>query len=122
MAHSGLLLKTKDGRYFICEYGVENDKNKTSIYEVNIKESNCDKFYANGKKWNKQICGTNLEKQASIQSIKETMENASQKHSYSMLFWNCHMMQETTREKLGLKVENKYLEEKYREEWNLLVH
>ena len=26
------------------------------------------------------------------------------KHNYWMLFWNCHIAQETTRESLGLKL------------------
>jgi hypothetical protein len=123
MAHSGILMNTKDGRWFICEYGVENDKNKVSLYEVSksIKSSSADSFEFNGRKWNKQICGEDVSVDASISTIKETMENKMKRHSYWMLFWNCHMAQEGTRESLGLKVENKYLDKKYREELNFVL-
>lgn len=115
-AHSALLMKTKDGRWFVCEYGCENDKNKVSLYEV--KNVEYEYFTTNdGRKYNKQICGSNMEKKVSIDSVKELMENKMKKHSYWMLFWNCHMAQEMTREELGLKVNDKYLDEKYREEW-----
>jgi len=49
------------------------------------------------------------------------MENKMNKHLYWMLFWNCHIAQEGTRESLGLKVERKYLDEKYREELNFAL-
>jgi len=117
MAHSGLLLKTTNGRWFICEYGTENDKNKVSLYEVpnTIKEPTCDTFQYQGRKWNKQICGSSIK--ASIQSVKETMENKVCKHSYWMLFWNCHMAQEGVREELGLKVDKKYMDKQFEEEY-----
>jgi hypothetical protein len=117
MAHSGLLLKTTNGRWFICEYGTENYKNKVSLYEVPnaIKESSCDTFQYQGRKWNKQICGSSIK--ASIQSVKETMENKVSKHSYWMLFWNCHMAQEGVREELGLKVDKKYMDKQFEEEY-----
>jgi len=52
MAHSGILMNTKNNRWFICEYGVENDKNNVSLYEVtkSIKTSNIDSFEFNGRK------------------------------------------------------------------------
>ena len=117
MAHSGLLLKTTNGRWFICEYGTENNKNKVSLYEVPnaIKESSCDTFQYQGRKWNKQICGQSIK--ASIQSVKETMENKVCKHSYWMLFWNCHMAQEGVREEFGLKVDKKYMDKQFEEEY-----
>jgi hypothetical protein len=123
MAHSGILMNTKDGRWFVCEYGVENDKSKVSLYEVSksIKSSSADSFEFNGRKWNKQICGEDVSADASISTIKETMENKMNRHSYWMLFWNCHMAQEGTRESLGLKVENKYLDKKYSEELNFTL-
>lgn len=117
MAHSGLLLKTTNGRWFICEYGTENYKNKVSLYEVpnTIKETWCDTFQYQGIKWNKQIYGTSIK--ASIQSVKETMENKVSKHSYWMLFWNCHMAQEGVREEYGLKVDKKYMDKQFEEEY-----
>lgn len=117
MAHSGLLLKTTNGRWFICEYGTENNKNKVSLYEVpnTIKESTCDTFQFQGRKWNKQICGSSIK--ASIQSVKETMEDKVSKHSYWMLFWNCHMAQEGVREEFGLKVDKKYMDKQFEEEY-----
>ena len=44
------------------------------------------------------------------------MENTMCKHDYWMLFWNCHIAQETTREKLGLKVDKKYMDKQFEEE------
>lgn len=116
MAHSGLLLKAKNGRWFICEYGVENDQNAVSLYEISIADENCDEFFHKNKKWNKQICGSEIK--ASIQSVRDTMKNKVSKHSYMMLFWNCHMAQEATREEFGLKVNKKYMDEKFQEEYN----
>lgn len=121
-AHSGLLLKTKNGRWFICEYGCEKDKNKVSLYEVKDIKNNTDKFTTiDGRKWDKQICGNSLDKKVSITSVKKIMENKTIRNKYSILFWNCHMAQEMTREELGIKVDNKYLNEKYREEWNMML-
>jgi hypothetical protein len=115
-AHSALLIKTKDGRWFVCEYGCEKDQNKVSLYEVKNVET--EYFTTNDRrKYNKQICGSDMEKKVSIDSVKKLMENKMNKHSYWMLFWNCHIAQEMTREELGLKVNDKYLDEKYREEW-----
>ena len=118
-AHSGLLLKTTNGRWFICEYGTESNKNKVSVYEVTktIKNSTIDKFTHDKRKWNKQICGSSLPTRVSVNSIKETMEDKTCKHVYRMLFWNCHMAQEATRESLGLHVDKKYMEQKFEEEY-----
>ena len=117
-SHSGLLLKTTNGRWFICEYGTETNKNKVCLYETtNIKDTTCSTFTDKKRKWNKQICGSELSKKISVNSIKETMEDKTCKHSYWMLFWNCHMAQEATRESLGLKVDKKYMDEKFEEEY-----
>jgi hypothetical protein len=123
LAHSGLLLKTKDERYFVCEYGTEKDKNTVSLYEIKATSelsSGCSSFEHNGRKWQKQICGSDLPQKASISSIQKTMESKVTQHNYSMLFWNCHMAQEATRKELGLKVSNEYLDKKYYEEYELI--
>ena len=117
-AHSGLLLKTTNGRWFICEYGTEANKNKVCLYETtNIKDSSCNTFTYKKRKWNKQICGSSVSKKVSVNSIKITMEDKMCKNEYWMLFWNCHIAQETTRESLGLKVDKKYMDEKFEEEY-----
>ena len=117
-AHSGLLLKTTNGRWFICEYGTEANKNQVCLYETtNIKDTFCCTFTDKKRKWNKQICGSKLKVKASINSIKKTMEDKMCKHNYWMLFWNCHIAQETTRESLGLKVDKKYMDNKFEEEY-----
>jgi|688.fasta_scaffold943030_1 hypothetical protein len=43
------------------------------------------------------------------------MKDVTKKHNYSMLFWNCHMAQENTREQLKIMPNNvlKYLDEDY---------
>jgi hypothetical protein len=122
-AHSGLLLKTKDGRYFVCEYGTEKDQNVVSLYEIKATPElslGCKSFEHNGRKWHKQISGSDLPQKASISSIQKTMESKVTRHNYSMLFWNCHMAQEATRKELGLKVTNEYLDKKYYEEYELM--
>lgn len=117
-AHSGLLLKTTNGRWFICEYGTEANKNQVCLYEtINIKKSSCDTFIDKKRKWNKQICGSELKVKASINSIKKTMEDKMCKNDYWMLFWNCHIAQETTRESLGLKVDKKYMDKNFEKEY-----
>jgi hypothetical protein len=121
MAHSGLLLKTKDGRWFICEYGVEVNQNEVSLYEVKNIDRTSNNFTHNKRKWKKQICGSNIEKEISISSVKDTMKTFTGKHSYSKILWNCHMAQENTREKLGLKVDNKYLNSEYEKEWHMTL-
>lgn len=123
-AHSGLLLKTTDGRYFVCEYGTESNKNDVSLYEIKASpelSSGCATFEDNNRKWHKQICGSELPKKASISSVKKTMEEKTLRYNYSMLFWNCHMAQEETRKELGIKVTDEYLDIKHREEWNFAI-
>lgn len=112
MAHSGLLLKTRDGRWFVCEYGTEADKNRVSLHEVRLPANgSCsNKFEHEGRTWDKQICGERPKSDVSIQFVKSTMENQVHRHTYSILFWNCHMAQEGTRRSLGLAVDNAYLE------------
>ncbi len=117
-SHSGLLLKTSNGRWFICEYGTETNKNKICLYETtNIEDTTCCTFTDKQSKWNKQICGSQLKVKVSINSIKKTMENKTYKHNYHMLFWNCHIAQEATRESLGLQVDKKYMDKKFEEEY-----
>lgn len=123
MAHSGLLLKTSNGRWFVCEYGTEADKNNVSLYEVSssIPKNPSSSFEHAGRTWDKQICGSSLDVRASIRSVKETMATQVGKRTYGMIFWNCHMAQERTRKALGLKVSDEYLSDKHREElllWN----
>jgi len=122
-AHSGLLMKTKGGKYYICEYGVEKDPNKVSLYEIKgITEKHSDTFeIMDGRKWNKQICGSSPTSEISIYNVKETMENKVNKHNYWLLFWNCHMAQEMTRKELGLKVDNPYLNRKYVDEMDFML-
>jgi hypothetical protein len=72
MSHSGLLLKSSCGRWFICEYGTESDQNKVSLYEVthSIKKSDFFSSFEHARrKWHKQICGSPIV--ASIHSVKE---------------------------------------------------
>lgn len=131
LAHSGLLLCTKEGRWYVCEYGVEANPNKVSLYEVTTAMKGADgkpikdvtssaEVCFHARKWDKQICGSSLKTKASISSIKETMESRTTKHAYSTLFWNCHMAQEYVREVLTRDVHNKYfdtLRKMYKEEW-----
>ena len=122
MAHSGLLLSTTANRWFICEYGTEANKNNVCLYEVtnSITNTFCSNFQNGNRKWHKQICGSSVSN-VSINSIKETMESKTCMHSYWLLFWNCHMAQEATRESLGLNVENKYMEKNFDLECTMLI-
>lgn len=117
ISHSGLLLKTKCGKYYICEYGVE--KNAVVCYNVDAKNDdlkNQNETFENNKQiWHKQIVGTTLNGKITVENIKETMSDITCKKYYSILFWNCHMAQENTRKQLGLKVNLEYLNDDFRE-------
>jgi hypothetical protein len=123
-AHSGLLIETNNNNFYICEYGTEDNQNKVSLYKIPkevIKYVTLISY--NGRTWDKQFYGSQLDrnKKISVESIKETMVNHTTKHLYSMFFWNCHIAQETTREKLGLEVKNKYFDEQYQKEHDIML-
>jgi len=129
LAHSGLLVETNNKDYYICEYGVEKNPNNVSLTKIDDKElikklivdGNCGEFKMNSHTWNKQIYGDYLTgRNISPEDIKQTMMEKTKKHYYSVLFWNCHMAQESTRESYDLKVIDKYFEKiknMYEEEW-----
>ncbi|MFA6889376.1 MAG: hypothetical protein WC254_07820 [Candidatus Woesearchaeota archaeon] len=63
LAHSGLLLRTTNGEYYICEYGVEKNKNAVSCYKINAKDIDImanNSFTNCGKKWDKQYFGSEV--------------------------------------------------------------
>lgn len=123
-AHSGLLIKTNNDKYYICEYGAENNQNVVSLYEIPKETIWQDiRIFHDGRKWNKQYYGSQLDanKKISVASVKETMQDHTKKHLYSKILWNCHIAQETTREKLGLEVKNKYFDEQYQKEYDIML-
>jgi hypothetical protein len=119
LSHSGLLLQTKCGKYYICEYGTEKNKNKVLCYKISTKledlENSKESFINDEKIWYKQMIGTILEDKLTVGNIRLTMEEVTCKKYYSIIFWNCHMAQENTRKELGLKVNLKYLSDDFRE-------
>lgn len=119
LAHSGLLLKTTSGEFYICEYGVENNQNAVSCYKLIGSFSNMSTrsefTLKNGKVWKKQLKGSSV-KNITVEQLKKSMEDVAWKHNYNMLFWNCHIVQETTKEVVGLSIEHKYLSDEMRNE------
>lgn len=120
LAHSGLLLQTTKGEYYICEYGVEKNKNEVSCYKIDAKDVDIlDKpnFTHKGKTWKKQLCGHSVSSgNITVGKVHNTMMDIAWQQKYSMLFWNCHMAQEKTREELGLEVNAKYLNKELADE------
>lgn len=122
LSHSGLLLQTPKGEFYICEYGVEADQNKVSCYKINVNKSDIDDQYVfthNKQLWKKQVSGTSVQN-ISVGQIHMTMKNQTWKEKYSMLFWNCHMAQEKTRSELGLHVNLGYLRDELANELEIL--
>jgi len=122
LAHSGLLLKTKQNNYYICEYGVEKNKNAVSCYKINVTISDampsCSNFISGTNKWDKQTSGSQVNN-ISVGQVHTTMMELAWKQKYSMLFWNCHMIQEKTREELGIPVNIKYFSDELKQEMEL---
>jgi hypothetical protein len=103
--HSALLLQTTKNRWFVCEYGTEINKNKVCFYEVNALRVFPTWVYADGRVWKKPVYGTDVQP-VGVHRVKEIMETIVSKRSYSMIFWNCHMAQKTTRMYLSLDAKN----------------
>lgn len=109
LAHSGLLLQTRDGNHHIVEYGVNHaNKNEVTLKRVDLSDSTAKSFKDESYSWTKQVHGVNLSRQLSPEDIKSVMEDITKTNNYNLKNWNCHMAQEKTRRSLGLPVENSY--------------
>lgn len=109
IAHSGLLMRTDDNKYYILEYGVESDQNTVTIRSISA-DSITDKTFVDGDHvWDKQTFGANIrEKNVKAEEVKNLMEKCVAALPYDLKYWNCHVAQENTRRKLGLTVERPY--------------
>lgn len=117
LAHSGLLIKTNQNKYYVLEYGVE--KNKTSCNEISFVFD--DWFYMGSQKWNKQQHGAQLNKKITVHELQQLMNKNVGKSTYNMLMFNCHMAQEQLRIDLELKVKNPYIKELLEEELTYMI-
>lgn len=109
LAHSGLLLQTRDGNHHIVEYGANHEnKNEVILKRVNLSDSNAQTFKDDTYNWSKQVNGVNLSRKLSPEDIKSVMEDVTKTNNYNLKNWNCHMAQEKTRRSLGLPVDNSY--------------
>ena len=119
LAHSGLLLKTNKGNLFVLEYGVE--KNKVSCNLVDQQRVGLSNFDFDGYQWSKQIIGTKLSKQVSVDDLQKLMETRTGKTTYNMLLFNCHMAQEQLRRDIDLRVDNPYVKDEIKLEYEFMM-
>ena len=54
--------------------------------------------------WTRQKSGVTLEASMSVSEVKKVMEEVTVSRPYHVTKFNCHMAQENTRRRLGLKV------------------
>jgi hypothetical protein len=113
IAHSGLLLKTKNGKFYVLEYMDDSKVHLTATEQVTVKEFKEDK-YAHVRlvgrtegtekqlNWTRQLDGSVLSQNLSPKELKEKMEGLVKEYSV----WkqeHCHKAQEKLRESLGIK-------------------
>lgn len=120
LAHSGLLLKTNKGTFYVLEYGVEKNKVTCTKIDFYINDSDS-KFKFQDKEWSKQIKGTDLKIQTNITEMQELMESKTGKLVYNMFLSNCHMAQERLRKDLGMEVNNPYIKEDLERELQFMM-
>ena len=114
LCHSALLLETKEGDFYILEFGI-GLKHVIYCYKIPQQKSNSNLIIVPSYdkkltvKWDKQKTGISLQTCQTIESIHNVMKNiVAKRKKYNLLNWNCHMAQENTRRSLGLKVNNPY--------------
>ena len=112
-------MKTNKGNLFVLEYGVE--KNKVSCNLVDQQRVGLSNFDFDGYQWSKQIIGTKLSKQVSVDDLQKLMETRTGKTTYNMLLFNCHMAQEQLRRDIDLKVDNPYVKDEIKLEYEFMM-
>ena len=111
LAHSGLLIKSKNNNYYILEYGTTHINNNVSLRKVSFSNFSKDKFTELTKEsyiWSKQIYGNKINNNITINQAKDIMDVYGNQKDYSLLKHNCHMAQEFTRSNLGIDVNKPY--------------
>lgn len=65
-------------------------------------------FVEGGYTWKRQTRGERVKCSVSIDDVKGIMENAMKGSDYNILYHNCHLAQQRTRDAMGLNVESPY--------------
>jgi len=95
VAHSALILETREGRKMLLEYMGDS--------QVHMKD-----FQPDGYNWKIQEHGQALDKQMTPDEIRSIMESQVRTEKYNIHSHNCHLAQENTRRAIGLKVDQPY--------------
>ena len=110
---------SSDGGYYIVEYGVgdKDAKNDVSAYPLLTRtDLPAASFVDRDMHWDKQGKGVDVSSlHLTVDGVANHMRAAVADHDYDPLRWNCHMAQENTRRRLGLRVDFPYNDGKYRE-------
>jgi hypothetical protein len=95
VAHSALILETREGRKMLLEYMGDS--------QVHMKD-----FQPDDYDWKIQEHGQALDKQMTPEEIRSIMESQVNSDKYNIHTHNCHLAQEITRRAIGLKVDQPY--------------
>ena len=106
--HSGLLVQTKDGKFYNIEYGVKDAKgnpNNVAVRAVDPASVSKTQMSDGGRTWTKQGVGQAPGKPgATVADYAREMHNFGAKGDYSTLGHNCHKAQRAAREAMGHNV------------------
>jgi hypothetical protein len=97
LAHSALLLETASGKQSILEYGVGDDHNQVALTSIDQLDPT----------WTKQARGDVPDRDVTPEDMLQIMEMRAPP-SYNAHDANCHLVQQRTREAVGIRVENPY--------------
>lgn len=112
-AHSALLLKTSNDRYYLLEY-MADAKVHLNRVEVEVKQEKDDHVVIsmqgradNGMKtfeWTRQLKGSKIEQQFTVGQLRDKMRELMP-NGYAELKEDCHTAQERLRQAIGHKVD-----------------
>jgi hypothetical protein len=97
VAHSALLLETASGKQSILEYGVGEGHNQVALTHIDHLDSS----------WTRQASGDVPDRDVTPEDMQEIME-LRVPPAYNAHDANCHLVQQRTREAVGIRVENPY--------------
>ena len=97
MAHSALLLETESGKQSILEYGVGDGHNQVALTPIDRLDPT----------WTRQVQGDVPDRDVTPEDMLQIMELRAPP-SYNAHDANCHLVQQRTREAVGIRVENPY--------------
>lgn len=97
IAHSALLLTTRNGQRHIVEYLADS-----KVHVTNVSDSNLSSV------WAEQAVGQVPDRAFSVDDVRTIMDTHTKGEKYNVHTHNCHLSQQRTRKAMGLRVENPY--------------